>query len=256
MTTSEVLHPWDDGAMTRRLLRVVPRVVRCRLDEVDVAAVPGVYVTFFASRQVEPKLGPLVAQGRYPSYVGVAASSLADRIGRHRATLRAVDDIDESDTYVAVVPCASTASARYAESALIDRLHPVLNGLGFGARPPGSTRRQRCSAFDALFPGRQWAQRPTLIDQARAQLQVVSHLARLDPGGLRWPALVDNHKDRRGPSRPNRRDRSGGVERVRRGTQLALPTPEAAEQEASSTKVRGHRRAAGHSGTSKKEAML
>jgi len=88
------------------------------------------------------------------------------------------------------MPCASTASARWAEAALIAQLDPLLNGLGFGARPPGSTRRQRCSAFDALLPGRRWAQHPTLIDQARAQLQVVSHLARLDPSGPRWPALT------------------------------------------------------------------
>lgn len=205
MTATKAPHPWDDDAMTRRLLQVVPRLERQRLDAIDVGPVPGIYLTFFASPRIEPLLGRLVAHGIYPSYVGVAAASLRERIGRHRRTVDAVEGIDEHETYIAAMPCASTASARWAEAALIAQLDPLLNGLGFGARPPGPTRRQRCSAFDALLPGRPWAQRPTLIDQARAQLQVVSHLSRLDPSGPRWPALVSG--DAGGPAAPRDRRR-------------------------------------------------
>lgn len=192
MGSGTALQPWDDAALTARLLEVVCALPRVRLDRLDAPAMPGCYLQFFATERVEPALGALVASGRYVAYVGVASRSLRERVGRYRQSIDGLDAVREDDVSLAVLPCASTASARFAEAALIERLEPVLNGLGWGSKPQGARRAgQRCSPVDALFPGRRWAAVASSIDQARARMQVVAALAALDPCGPRWPALVD-----------------------------------------------------------------
>ena len=123
------------------------------------------------------------------AYVGLAWC-LRERLRRYRRSLRGLQDFGERDVFVAMVPCASRASAAFAERALIDVYNPVFNGLGYGSRAVGAKRKgQRSSAFDALFKGRDRAQEPSINQQACAHLRVVSHLARMDPNGTRWPAI-------------------------------------------------------------------
>jgi len=184
------MQPWDDAVMTDQLVDLVLTLPRERLDRIETPRAPGCYLQFFASGTVEPVLGGLIASGVYVAYVGVASRSLRERVGRYRRAVEGLD-LDEQDIYLALLPCSSTASARFAEAALIDRLDPLLNGLGWGSRPPGATRAGRCSPVDALLPGRSWAPPASPVDDARARMQVVSHLARLDPGGIRWDPLPE-----------------------------------------------------------------
>lgn len=180
--------PWNDGTMANDLLRIVPSLPRIRLDQLEAPGVPGCYVQFIAATEAEPILGPVIASGRYLSYVGVAATNLRSRIGRYRQSIAELS-FDERNLHLALVPCGTAASALFAERVLIERLDPVLNGLGWGSRVPGSRRSPRCSAVDALFPGRPWAAPASRSDEARARMLVLSNLARMDPTGPRWPAL-------------------------------------------------------------------
>jgi len=192
MTQLAALQPWDEAPMRHRLMRVLRKLQRVRLDLLTPAAIPsmpGVYTQWFATRTVEPVLGCLVAEGRVAAYQGVAAVSLRERIGRYRQSL-AGTAIGEHEVFVAVLPCASRASALFAEAALIDELQPPLLRLGWGAKAPGGNRREQ-SPVDALFPGRRWAAPVSLVAQADARLQVLSRLAVLDPAGPRWPRLPD-----------------------------------------------------------------
>lgn len=189
MMASFGIEPWDDAAMTESLMNMVCGLPRVRLDRLDAPKSPGAYLQFTAVRQTLPILG-LVADGRYPAYAGVASISLRERLGRYRQNLRGVENLTESDIYIALLPCSSAGSALFAEAALIEQLNPLLQRFGWGAKMPGDKRGgTKCSAFDALVPGRRWAPTPTLIDQACAQLRVVAYLAALDPAGPRWPSL-------------------------------------------------------------------
>lgn len=190
MPKTTICQPWDDRALATRLHGLVMSLPRERLDLVAPPAEPGTYLQFLATPRVESVLGRLNSTGQYCSYVGVASRSLRERIGRYRQTIADIPQIREQDLYLAILPCDSTAAARYCEAELIDWLNPVLNGLGWGSKVPGRTRRGRCSASDALLPGRPWAPAPSLVDQAKARMQVLEHLAALEPGGPRWPALT------------------------------------------------------------------
>jgi hypothetical protein len=171
-------------------MELVPTLPRERLDRVRPAAIPGCYLQFLAAPHLAPVLGELAATGRYPAYVGVAAVSLRDRLGRYPAAIADLNDIEPTDIHIALLPCSSTASARFAEAALIQLLAPLLNGFGWGSRPPGSGRPgRRCSPISALLPGRNGILPVALVDQARARMRVIAKLARLDPYGPRWEAL-------------------------------------------------------------------
>lgn len=189
MGMTPAMQPWDEGPMRRDLLTVFERLPRERLDRlVDLPSVPGCYAQWFATPAVEPVLGSIIATGRYPAYLGVASSSLRERLGRYRQTIRDIASIRERDIYIAVLPCASAASALFAERAGIDELDPPLQGTGWGSKVPGSNRQEQ-SPVDALFPGRRWAATPSLLEQARARLLVLSRLIKMDPDGPRWPRL-------------------------------------------------------------------
>jgi hypothetical protein len=183
------IQPWDEVPMRRALVRSLRRLPRVRLDLLtDLPSVPGCYLQFFAAPAVEPVLGKLVAGGQYPAYLGVASVSLRDRIGRYHQTIRGIEAVRAEDIHVAVLPCTSAASAHFAESAGIEELSPLLNGLGWGSKMPGLNRREQ-SPVDAIFPGRQWASPADPITQARVRLRVLSSLIQTDPSGPRWPAL-------------------------------------------------------------------
>lgn len=198
MAAVTTTQPWDDTRMTAELVTTVLSLPRTRLDRLDAPTGPGVYIQFFdlAGTDIGALLGP-VGDGRYPAYVGVAAQSLRRRLGRYRQTLRGVEDLDESRVHVAVLPCTSRASALFAEAALIDTLTPPMQGTGYGAKPPGRGRpgtvrhhlTSGCSTWDALFPGREWAAAPSILDVALAALHVTAYLAVLDPDGPRWERL-------------------------------------------------------------------
>jgi hypothetical protein len=183
------MQPWDEAPMRRDLVKSLQLLPRVRLDMLtDLPAVPGCYVQFFATPAVEPVLGPLVARGQYPAYIGVASVSLRERIGRYRQTIRGIAAIRPEDIHIAVLPCDSEASARFSESAGIEELSPPFDGMGWGSKVPGANRKEQ-SPFDALFAGRQWASPAEPIVQARARLRVLTRLITLDPSGPRWPAL-------------------------------------------------------------------
>ena len=189
MTVTFGIEPWDATRMTIDLLDVVRTLPRIRLDQLDAPTCPGAYLQFTAVSHALPILGP-VAEGRYPAYAGVATKSLRERLGRYRQNLRGVDIFTERDIYIVLLPCASRASAAFAEAAFIERFNPLLQGFGWGAKMPGKERRStKCSDFDALAPGRRWAPTPTATERACAQLRVVAYLAALDPMGPRWPRL-------------------------------------------------------------------
>lgn len=190
MDQAVVVHPWDDREMTDRLVEAVQRLPRVPLSEVAAPATPGAYLQFVAAPQLAPLLGSTVATGRYPAYVGVAMRSLRERVGRYRQSIAGLTELDDAELFVALVPCASSASAAFAERALIEALQPALNGSGWGAKRPGARRAGRCSPVDAVLRGRRWAAMATPLDTARARLQLLSAQLRMDPDGPRWEPLV------------------------------------------------------------------
>lgn len=188
------MHSWDDAGMAGEVLAATLRLERVCLAEVDAPSVPGCYVTWIGTSRSELHeiLSATLATGRYPVYVGTAARSLRERLGRYRQSLRDIAAIEESDVYLGVMPCASRASAAFMEAVLLEELPTVLAELGgWGAKIPGRSRtRQRSSGLDALLPGRAWVRNASPIDQIRARARVVAHLAGLDPAGPRWDPLV------------------------------------------------------------------
>ncbi|MDA8071557.1 MAG: Eco29kI family restriction endonuclease [Actinomycetota bacterium] len=195
------IQPWDGKAMGERLKDLVVALPRTRFDLMDPPDDPGIYLHFLAHRDL-PLLGPLSA-GVYPLYVGSATSSLRERQARYAVTLKGVEAFELSDLYVALLPVDRTSSALFAEQELLAWLRPLLNGWGFGSKDQGARRStQRCSAFDALFPGRTWAPSATAAQRASAALAVTSYLAGLDPEGPRWPPLRGRASWGGDPSRP------------------------------------------------------
>jgi hypothetical protein len=191
MGTARALQPWNERNMRRKLLRTVRSLPRVPLSAVDPPSMPGCYLQFFANVALADSVGFLAASGQACVYVGVGARNLRARIRRHRSTVEGMPSLSTDDVHVAILPCASTASAAFAEAVLIQALSPVLNGLGWGSRPPGAGRSgQRVSPIDALLGGRSWAPAASTDDVANARLLVLRHLA-LDLGtSLRWPALT------------------------------------------------------------------
>lgn len=223
MATNNARQPaWGDDATADELIDLALSIPRVRIDLLDAQPIPAAYVQFLALGDADPGGGALglIGRGVYPAYAG-AASSLRDRVARYRRSVQGVRSFGERDVYLAVIPCASVGWALLAEATLIARLAPVLNGMGYGARVPGATRRQRCSAFDALFPGRPWAPQPSPIEVAAARLRVVSHLARLDPAGPRWPPLVPRADAQRSAARRAPR----GATRPRRASAYCVTLP-------------------------------
>lgn len=193
-TNHQPIQPWDDEQMVADLLDLVIELPRTRLDRIEAPDMPGSYLMFLKSTRADvvDVLGP-ASDGRVPIYAGSAQKSLRDRLSRYPLGLRGVEAIRTTDVYVSLLPCASAASARFAEAVLLES-PPVFNVLGgWGQMTPGSTRAsQRVSPIDALWPGRRWAPAPTIVDRARAHLGVVAYLAKLDPAVPRWPRLDAN----------------------------------------------------------------
>jgi hypothetical protein len=188
-SSTAALQPRDETPMRTALLQLATRLPRIRLDQLhSTPNTPGLYLQFLATASVAPVLGTLVATGRYPAYVGVAAASLRERLGRYRQTLSAMS-LNESELYISLLPCSSDASALFGEAALISELQPPLQGLGWGSKVPGSQRREQ-SPIDAIFPGRRWATPTGPRQRAIAHLRVLKSLVQLDPTGPRWDPLI------------------------------------------------------------------
>lgn len=136
--------------------------------------------------------GPLL-DGVFPIYIGSSTSSVRTRALRHVTMLERCGALRPSDFWVSTVPADSRGAAMYIEATLQDMLEPVLCApplRGFGSRVPGQLRDQRrVSGWDALVPAGRWARRPTLIEHARAVLEVAVRVT--EPGALqpRWSPL-------------------------------------------------------------------
>lgn len=197
-TKHQPIQPWDDEKMVCDLLDLVVTLPRTRLDLAEAPDGPGAYVMFLRSQRPEVVdiLGFALTDGRVPCYAGSAQVSLRERLSRYPLSLRGVKAIQPADVYVTLLPCASSASARFSEAVLLES-PPVFNFLGgWGQKVPGSNRAsQRVSPIDALWPGRRWAPTPTLVDRARAHLGVVAYLAELDGAVPRWPRLASEGPD-------------------------------------------------------------
>lgn len=132
--------------------------------------------------------GPLVSSGRYPAYHGVAYVSLRERLGRYGLSMRGTS-LSPRDLWVTLIPCSATTSAVFAERCLQERIPAPMNGMGWGAKVPGSRRHGRCSPIDALIPGRAWAPPATRTEEALARLRIAAWSLRVAPGSAVWPAL-------------------------------------------------------------------
>lgn len=184
------IEPWDSDQMAQDLVSLVWQLPRERLDRVDPPGMPGAYIQWFAAPSMAALFGPFVASGRYPAYHGVAYLSLRERLSRYSLAMRGTP-LTSRDLWVTLIPCASTASAVFAESCLHERLPAPLNGLGWGSKVPGRRRAgQRCSPIDALIPGRAWAPPVTRADEALARLRVLLWALRVPPTGEWWPPLT------------------------------------------------------------------
>lgn len=182
------IEPWDAEEMAVALVDLVRKLPRERLDCVQAPSAPGAYIQWLAVPSMVNVFGQLVATGQYPAYHGVAYSSLRERLGRYALGMRGTE-LSTSDIWVTLVPCSATTSAVFAERCLQERIPAPMNGLGWGAKVPGSRRHGRCSPIDALVPGRAWAPPATRIDEALARLRLVAWALRLRPATPLWPPL-------------------------------------------------------------------
>jgi hypothetical protein len=183
-------HEWYDVGTEERLVRQVEEggFPLERLDHMEPPKCPGAYLEFLAAPWL-PEMG-ILAEGRYPVYAGLAQASLRERVGRYRPALKGIRAFGICDVWFLFVECPSSGSAALAERTLIERYRPLFNGMGHGSKAVGINRTgQKCSAFDALFPGRRWAREPSPFERAASLLEVSSYLTRLDPAGPRWEPL-------------------------------------------------------------------
>jgi Eco29kI restriction endonuclease len=182
----QAIQAWDENKLAGRLVELVLRLPRAPLAGSPLPDRPGGYLLFAAGPI--PELG-LLQTGTAALYGG-RCRSLRERQRRHLLTLEETG-VDPSSIAVLGFPTVSGPSATYVEALLLDRCRPVWNRLGgFGCRTPGSRRaKQKTSNFDCIFPGRYWAQPPTLAEQATARLELGRLL--VEPGSIveLWPAL-------------------------------------------------------------------
>ena len=128
--------------------------------------------------------------GGAPIYVG-AATSLAERRGRHEKNLAPCSDIGDDDLLAVALPTSSVAGAFYIERLLMATFRPVWNEpfvSGFGSKPQGAsrTRHQRVPRWSVLHPGRHRSVAATDAGhRRRLQQQVVDHLNRTVNDALR-----------------------------------------------------------------------
>ncbi len=179
--------PWweDDGALEGALAERVPQLERHRLDLCAPLRASGAYLVFLCAPRLVPVLGAVIALGRLPCHIG-KAQNLAERAGRYRA----MDFIAPVELYIAMLATSTIGAAAHCEALLQRRYEPIFTGWGFSSQACGSRRLPRPSLADCVLGPRRWAAQPSSVDEARARLRVVSHLARLDPAGERWPALA------------------------------------------------------------------
>lgn len=149
---------WDGIEIDRRILVAAEEAPRLPLGDRLAIAGPGTYLIRYHG--LHPDYGD-EARGCRPIYVG-SALSLARRLTEHRASIRAVADLDVEDFSFACLRATSHGQALYVEERLIVLLGPRWNETawaGFGSKHQGRLRAggQEPSPWDQLHPGRVWA---------------------------------------------------------------------------------------------------
>lgn len=178
------------GASIARALEERPIENLVELERFDGA---GIYALYYAGSH--PAYVPLaqrnsVTPGSWAIYIGKAeaenarkgdpdqvhrevGTKLYSRIQNHLKSIRAAENLDESDFHVRALSIAPTWVS-LAEVVAI-RLHrPVWNVLidGLGNHDPGSGRyRGKRPRWDTLHPGRAWAQKLQPRDESPAAIQ-------------------------------------------------------------------------------------
>lgn len=181
--------PWweDDTSLKRQLLAHVSTLERDRLDRFPhELRSPGAYLVFLCAPRLTGAVSPIYSYGTRPVHIG-KAKCLAERAGRYRN----LGFLEPRELFIAPLPTASEGAAAHCEAILQHTFHPLMTGSGFSSKVCGTRRQPRPSMADCLLGPRSWASQPSLVEEACARLRVVSHLARLDPAGERWPALTD-----------------------------------------------------------------
>ena len=149
---------WDLEEIDRRILDAAERAPRLPLGDRFAIAGPGTYLIRYHGAHPDYEGEAVTAR---PIYVG-SSLSLARRLTEHRASLRAVVDLDLGDFTVACLRATSHGQALYVEERLVALLGPRWNELdwaGFGSKHQGLLRAggQEPSAWDQRHPGRAWA---------------------------------------------------------------------------------------------------
>lgn len=160
-STAHVLDLWDEAEVARQLADAALSTQTQALRSAEAPRGPGCYVLFYSGGH---PLYRRAGASAVAMYIG-AATSVADRLGRHRVSLAPVADLTIDDFLVVALPTRSIGQATYVEYLLAAELRPVWNDFrlrGFGSRAQGSirSRGQTRSPWDTLHPGRPWATGP------------------------------------------------------------------------------------------------
>jgi len=173
MNENAAYDPLDYGNLTINLVRELMGRGPFPLPLEESFSGPGVYALFYKGRfaPYKPFVSPDASK---PIYVGKAvlpgarkgsvqtnagSASLFGRIKEHVQSISAAKNLRLEDfecRYLVVVPLWITMAERF----LIEHYRPLWNVCieGFGLHDPGSGRRQgEVSWWDALHPGRAWA---------------------------------------------------------------------------------------------------
>ena len=201
--------PWDDDALradTIAAMRAQPRyplpdvLARADLPVGPAAYALSLYVPDHHERRPPPGDAPalnlavfgVLLTGVFPVYVG-SARSLRARLLRHQTTFERAVGLGPDDVLVSWLT-GSYPATLYTEAVVLEQ-RPILADprlAGLGSRQPGRGRpgaRRRVSGWDALVPSGRWGREPTMLEHARAVLEVAVRVS--EPGAFepRWAPI-------------------------------------------------------------------
>lgn len=185
------------GASIARALGERPVQSLIGLPAFDGAGIYALYYTGDHPAYADLSAANLAASGSWAIYIGKAGAEnarkgdpdqankpvgkkLHGRIGKHRKSIEAVNNLDESDFQIRALTVAPTWIP-LAEVVAIRMHNPVWNVIvdGLGNHDPGSGRYEVLRPrWDTLHPGRAWAPKLTTRSEAAADIQqdVVQYL--------------------------------------------------------------------------------
>lgn len=189
MTEERLYNPLDYDNLTRNLVRELMDREPTPLPPSETFGGPGVYALFYDG-SFQPYRSLRSPDATSPIYVGKAVPEgarkgrrtttdgyeLHRRLREHSASIEHATNLELADfrcRYLTVVPLWITMAERF----LIEHYQPLWNvcGEGFGLHDPGGGRRKgEISWWDALHPGRPWAdkqKRTRTSDEAVARLK-------------------------------------------------------------------------------------